>query len=68
MSHFLYWGKARQSENHQGDEFHLLQWHSLDVAACGYMLVMENRFNAAAIFAGLGLKDVFPAPAGINRK
>ncbi len=57
MSHFLYWGKARQSENHQGDEFHLLQWHSLDVAACGYMLVMENRFNAAAIFAVLGLED-----------
>ncbi|CBA28693.1 CRISPR-associated helicase/endonuclease Cas3 [Cronobacter turicensis] len=57
MSGYLYWGKSRKGENHQGDEYHLLQWHSLDVAACGYVMVMENRFNAAFLFAALGIDD-----------
>ncbi|EKK7717164.1 CRISPR-associated helicase Cas3' [Cronobacter dublinensis] len=57
MNSLWYWGKARQGENHQGDEYHLLQWHSLDVAACGYVMVMENRFNAASLFAALGIHE-----------
>ncbi|EOL8969548.1 CRISPR-associated helicase Cas3' [Cronobacter dublinensis] len=57
MNSLWYWGKARQGENHQGDEYHLLQWHSLDVAACGYVMVMENRFNAASLFAALGINE-----------
>ncbi len=57
MNSLWYWGKARQGENHQGDEYHLLQWHSLDVAACGYVMLMENRFNAASLFAALGINE-----------
>ncbi|MBE8214640.1 hypothetical protein IQA49_17455, partial [Leptospira borgpetersenii serovar Ballum] len=57
MSGYLYWGKSRKGENHRGDEYHLLQWHSLDVAACGYVMVMENHFNAASLFATHGIAD-----------
>ncbi|EMD9273842.1 CRISPR-associated helicase/endonuclease Cas3 [Cronobacter malonaticus] len=57
MSGYLYWGKSRKGVNHQGDDYHLLQWHSLDVAACGYVMVMENHFNAASLFAALGIDD-----------
>ncbi|ELY2906624.1 CRISPR-associated helicase Cas3' [Cronobacter dublinensis] len=57
MNSLWYWGKARQGENHQGGEYHLLQWHSLDVAACGYVMVIENRFNAASLFAALGIHE-----------
>lgn len=57
MSGYLYWGKSRKGENHQGDDYHLLSWHSLDVAACGYVMVMENHFNAASLFAMLGIDD-----------
>ena len=61
MSGYLYWGKSRKGENHRGDEYHLLQWHSLDVAACGYVMVMENHFNAASLFATLGIDGMILA-------
>jgi CRISPR-associated endonuclease/helicase Cas3 len=32
-SYFQYWGKARKDEQLQGDSYHLLPYHSLDVAA-----------------------------------
>ncbi|MFC3394161.1 HD domain-containing protein [Brenneria rubrifaciens] len=35
--YFRYWGKARQSQDLPGgDDYHLLPYHCLDVAACGY--------------------------------
>lgn len=54
---YQYWGKTARGEAHQGDDYHLLCWHSLDVAACGYNLVMHNVFNAADHFAKLGVTD-----------
>lgn len=36
-----YWGKAGGSEDHQGD-FHLLAYHSLDVAAVGQQLLLQQ--------------------------
>jgi CRISPR-associated endonuclease/helicase Cas3 len=55
-NYLSYWGKSDNKESHspQGDAYHLLSWHCLDVAACGWHMVMENRFHAAEIFAGLG--------------
>ncbi len=32
-SYFRYWGKARKDQDQQGDDYHLLPYHSLDVAA-----------------------------------
>lgn len=57
MDFYSYWGKAAHGQAHRGDDYHLLCWHSLDVAACGYVMVMENRFNAAGIFAALGITE-----------
>ncbi|HIB9011547.1 MULTISPECIES: CRISPR-associated helicase/endonuclease Cas3 [Citrobacter] len=54
--YFAYWGKTSKKENihDQGDAYHLLPYHCLDVAACGWQMVMRNRFHAADIFAELG--------------
>lgn len=40
-SYFRYWGKARGKES-VGAGYHLLVWHSLDVAACGYELLSDD--------------------------
>ena len=50
--YFRYWGKASQEAG--GEEYHLLPYHCLDVAACGYWLVKNNQFGAAEIFKQLG--------------
>lgn len=54
--YFSYWGKSSRNKEtqEQGDEYHLLPWHSLDVAACGWQMVMSNHFHAADIFTELG--------------
>ncbi|BEO45249.1 CRISPR-associated helicase/endonuclease Cas3 [Serratia marcescens] len=49
-----YWGKAKKVGLSEGDDYHLLAYHCLDVAACGYQMVIDNRFHAADIFAELG--------------
>lgn len=39
-----YWGKTSKNDN--GDiSYHLLPYHCLDVAACGYHMVKNNLFN-----------------------
>ncbi|WMY75230.1 CRISPR-associated helicase Cas3' [Buttiauxella selenatireducens] len=52
--YFCYWGKTRRKSDLEGAAYHLLPWHSLDVAACGWQMVMSNHFHAAEIFAELG--------------
>ncbi|HHG0645295.1 TPA: HD domain-containing protein [Klebsiella pneumoniae] len=42
MSIYNYWGKTRQGEPGGGDDYHLLCWHSLDVAAMGYWMVKRG--------------------------
>lgn len=52
-NYFKYWGKTASAES-SGAAYHLLPYHCLDVAACGWQMVLENRFHAADIFAELG--------------
>ncbi len=40
-----------------GDDYHLLCWHSLDVAAMGYLMVKRNCFGLADYFRQLGISD-----------
>ncbi|MEE4482710.1 CRISPR-associated helicase Cas3' [Serratia ficaria] len=54
VNYFRYWGKAKKIDLPEGDDYHLLAYHCLDVAACGYQLVIDNRFHAADILAPLG--------------
>ncbi len=53
-AYFSYWGKTPGKECSSGAGYHLLAWHQLDVAACGWHMVMQNRFYAADILADLG--------------
>ena len=48
--HFNYWGKAGGA-----GEFHLLPYHSLDVAACGRMLVEHHPSLRSLLGCRLGL-------------
>lgn len=41
---FNYWGKSRQRDKDGGDDYHLLCWHLLDVAAVGYWMVKYNIY------------------------
>lgn len=52
-SYYAYWGKAKPADS--GDErFHLLPYHSLDVAACGHALLTLPRFSLAPLAGALG--------------
>lgn len=53
-SYFRYWGKASPSLNHSGEYFHLLPFHSLDVAACGSQLLKLPSFSLDALAHELG--------------
>lgn len=57
MSIFNYWGKTRRGEKEGGDDYHLLCWHSLDVAAMGYWMVKRNIYGLAGYFRQLGIAD-----------
>lgn len=53
LSWYRYWGKARP-EDEGGDRFHLLAFHSLDVAACGRLLIGLPRFSLQPLADALG--------------
>ncbi|HDX3240913.1 TPA: CRISPR-associated helicase Cas3' [Escherichia coli] len=57
MTFFDFWGKTRRGEKDGGDDYHLLCWHSLDVAAMGYLMVKRNCFGLADYFRQLGISD-----------
>lgn len=52
---FNYWGKSRRGEDDGGDDYHLLCWHSLDVAAVGYWMVQYNIHGINDYLKKLGL-------------
>lgn len=54
---FNYWGKTRRGETQGGDDYHLLCWHSLDVAAVGYWMVKRNLYGLADDFRQLGITE-----------
>lgn len=39
---YRYWGKAKKDEASSGSDYHLLVYHSLDVAACGWLLMSDD--------------------------
>lgn len=55
---YNYWGKSRQGEGSGGDDYHLLCWHSLDVAAVGYWMVKYNIYCIDDYFKKLGLNNI----------
>ncbi|MEH4625568.1 CRISPR-associated helicase Cas3' [Phytobacter diazotrophicus] len=57
MTIFNYWGKTSRGNKDGGDEYHLLCWHSLDVAAVGYWMVQCNVYGAADYLKKVGLHD-----------
>ena len=42
-SYMKYWGKAKKSPNEIGANYHLLAYHSLDVAAIGWRLLSDEK-------------------------
>ncbi|MDO4904660.1 MAG: CRISPR-associated helicase Cas3' [Lautropia sp.] len=52
-AYFRYWGKA-QAEDGQGERFHLLPFHCLDVAACGQRLLRLPQFSLQPLADELG--------------
>lgn len=48
-NYYRYWGKARKDNASQGDPFHLLPYHSLDVAVCGWRLLSDQYSYGCAI-------------------
>ncbi|EBW6663749.1 CRISPR-associated endonuclease Cas3'', partial [Salmonella enterica subsp. enterica serovar Reading] len=54
---YQYWGKSNQRDKEGGDDYHLLCWHSLDVAACGYWMVQQNSFGIADLIKQLGIAE-----------
>ncbi|OVC35976.1 CRISPR-associated protein Cas3, partial [Escherichia coli] len=55
VTFFDFWGKPRRGEKEGGDGYHLLCWHSLGVAAMGYLLVKRNCFGLSDYFRKLGI-------------
>lgn len=55
---FNYWGKSRQGDENGGDDYHLLCWHSLDVAAIGYQMVKNNIYCIDSYLRKLGLNSI----------
>ena len=55
QSFYQYWGKCQQSDT--SENYHLLAYHNLDVAACGYFIVKKNYFNSAELFEQLGFSS-----------
>ena len=41
--YFKYWGKAKPGLDEAGAQYHLLPYHSLDVAAVGYVLLNQDH-------------------------
>ena len=52
-SYFFYWGKA-SSQDKEGDAYHLLPFHALDVAACARKLLDLPHFSLRLLAEELG--------------
>lgn len=53
QNYFRYWGKASPASE-QGERFHLLSFHALDVAATGNALIALNQFSLESLATELG--------------
>ncbi|SIO92410.1 CRISPR-associated helicase/endonuclease Cas3 [Vibrio spartinae] len=61
-AYFLYWGKAHQAPQHGGDDYHLLPYHSLDVAAVGQQFLHPEKPLTCELAAFLNI-----TPSQLNR-
>lgn len=52
---YNYWGKARNPEDTDGEPYHLLVYHSLDVAAVGQVLLEQHSFLLDRLAYSMGL-------------
>lgn len=57
MSIYKYWGKTNRGDENGGDDYHLLCWHSLDVAAVGYWMVKNDIYSIDNYLQKLGLNN-----------
>lgn len=57
MKRVCYWGKTNKRDKDGGDDYHLLCWHSLDVAAVGYWMVRNNIYSIDTYLQSSGLKN-----------
>lgn len=57
MTIFNYWGKTRLGDKSAGDDYHLLVWHSLDVAAAGYWMLKNNIYHTQDYLSQLGFSS-----------
>lgn len=55
ISYFRYWGKARPKNEDARNTYHLLPYHSLDVAAVGNILLGRHKALTKALSESLGL-------------
>ncbi len=51
-----YWGKTNRSGDDTLAPYHLLPYHCLDVAACGYAIVKSNLFGIQDVLSKYGIR------------
>ncbi|MDU7346299.1 MAG: CRISPR-associated helicase Cas3' [Klebsiella grimontii] len=55
LNYLHYWGKTNKSNKCITNSYHLLAYHCLDVAACGYYIIKNNVFGARDILYKCGI-------------
>lgn len=55
LQYFRYWGKTNKSSTNINNPYHLLVYHCLDVAACGYYIIKNNIFDSRSILEKCGI-------------
>ncbi len=55
LQYLRYWGKTAKTADSKNNPYHLLAYHCLDVAACGYFIVKNNIFNTKNILRECGI-------------
>nr|WP_318383811.1 CRISPR-associated helicase Cas3' [uncultured Enterobacter sp.] len=56
--YYRYWGKTGKKIT-SVNNYHLLVYHCLDVAACGYLMAKENRYGMGDILSSLNLNSEY---------
>lgn len=55
LNYLRYWGKTNKSNKDIPPPYHLLAYHCLDVAACGYYIIKNNIFDSRSILEKCGI-------------
>ncbi|EKZ6370752.1 TPA: CRISPR-associated helicase/endonuclease Cas3 [Klebsiella aerogenes] len=58
LDYLRYWGKTNKSDKDIPTPYHLLAYHCLDVAACGYHIIKNNIFGSKDILQKCGITGV----------